>query len=153
MTVTATRSEETATKVRLSLKPRHRVSRRIAAIWLFFCVATLVVTLARVALHEGDRSALTTLVPLYWMSLPLGHAGIMAIIDIRTALYVAGAMPGLLVEGFASWLVLMALGYVQWFLLLPLVARGCQRVLQFLFNRDVTRHEPPRRAESALSGD
>ena len=132
----------------MSLLPRHRVSRRVAAIWLFLCVAILVMTLARVALHEGDRSALTTLVPLYWMSLPLGHVGIMAIIDIRTALYVAGAMPGLLVEGFASWLVLATLGYAQWFLLLPLVARGCQKVLQFLFNRDAGR-----RAGSALSGD
>jgi hypothetical protein len=82
------------------------------------------------------------------MSLPLGHAGIMAIIDVRTALYVAGAMPGLIVEGFASWLVLAVLGYAQWFLLLPLVARGCQKTLQLLFNRDATR-----RAESALSGD
>lgn len=137
----------------MSLLPRHRVSRRIAAAWLFFCVATLVVTLARVALHEGDRSALTTLVPLYWLSLPLGHAGIMAIIDVRTALYVAGAMPGLLVEGFASWLVLAVLGYAQWFLLLPLVARACQKALQLLFNRDSARREPSRHAESALPGD
>jgi len=148
MIVTPSRSEEAVTKARVSLLPRHRVSRRIAAAWLFVCGATLIATLARVALHDGDRSALTTLVPLYWMSLPLGHAGIMAIIDVRTALYVAGAMPGLIVEGFASWLVLAVLGYAQWFLLLPLVARGCQKTLQLLFNRDTTR-----RAESALSGD
>jgi hypothetical protein len=140
-------------EARVSLLPRHRVSRRIAAAWLFVCFALLVVTLARVALHEGDRSALNTLVPLYWLSLPLGHAGIMAVIDIRTALYVSGTVPGLLVEGLASWLALTTLGYAQWFLLLPLVARGFQKVLQLLFNRDATPGAASQRAKSALSGD
>jgi hypothetical protein len=128
----------------MSLLPRHRVSRRIAAAWLLACGAMLIVMLTRVTLHEGDRSALATLVPLYWLSLPLGHAGILAVIEIRTALYVSGTVPSLLAEGLTSWLLLTVLGYVQWFLLLPLVARGCQQLLQFLFNRDAVRNDPAR---------
>lgn len=115
--------------------PRHSASRRIAALWLLACLAMLVVMLLRPGLYDGDRNALSTLVPLYWMSLPLGHVGVMAGIDIRTALYLAGAAPGIPAEGLFMWLVLAVLGYVQWFLLLPLIARKCQQLLQFLFNR------------------
>lgn len=124
----------------MSLLPKHRVSRRIAIAWLIGSCVTLLVTLARVALHEGDRSALAVLVPLYWLSLPLGHAGMLMVIEARTALYVSGTATGLLVEGLASWLMLAALGYAQWFLLLPLLARMCQQMLQFLFNREAARN-------------
>lgn len=124
--------------------PRHSASRRIAALWLLACLAMLVVMLLRPGLYDGDRNALSTLVPLYWMSLPLSHVGVMAGIDIRTALYVAGAAPGIPAEGLFMWLVLAVLGYVQWFLLLPLIARKCQQLLQFLFNRGAAKDRPAR---------
>jgi hypothetical protein len=116
----------------------------MAAAWLLACLTTLIVLVTRVALHEGDRSALAALVPLYWLSLPLGHAGIQALIQIRTTLYLSGAVPGLLAEGLASWLALTVLGYAQWFVLLPLVARKCQQLLQFLFNRDAAESDTAR---------
>ena len=124
--------------------PKHPASRRVAALWLLACLATLVIMLLRPGLYEGDRSALSTLVPMYWLSLPLGHAGVLAGIDIRTALYLAGAAPGILAEGLYLWLVLAVLGYVQWFLLLPLIARKCQQLLHFLFNRDAAKDRPAR---------
>ena len=124
--------------------PRHPASRRVAALWLLACLATLVVMLLRPGLYEGDRSALSTLVPLYWLSFPLGHVGVMEGIDIRTALYVAGAAPGILAEGLYMWLVLALLGYAQWFLLLPLIARACQQLLQLLFNREAAKNDPGR---------
>jgi hypothetical protein len=128
----------------MMLLPTHPASRRVAVLWLAACLATLVVMLARPGLYEGDRSALATLVPLYFLSFPLGHAGVMAGIEIRTALYLAGAAPGILAEGLYLWLALGALGYAQWFLLLPLIARQCQRLLHFLFNRDAARNRPAR---------
>lgn len=120
----------------MSLLPRHSASRRAAWLWLLACIVTLAVMLLRPGLYEGDRNALAALVPLYFLSLPLGHAGVLADIQIRTALYLAGAAPGMLAEGVLQWLTLAVLGYVQWFLLLPLIARKCQQALQFLFNRD-----------------
>lgn len=128
----------------MTLLPRHPASRRVAALWLLACLATLVVMLLRPGLYDGDRNALSTLVPLYWLSLPLGHAGVLAGIDIRTALYVAGAAPGIPAEGLFMWLVLAVLGYLQWFLLLPLIARKCQQLLHFLFNRDAANDRPAR---------
>jgi hypothetical protein len=128
----------------MTLLPKHPASRRVAALWLLACLATLVVMLLRPGLYEGDRNALSTLVPLYWLSLPLGHVGVLAGIDIRTALYVAGTAPGIPAEGLFMWLVLAVLGYVQWFLLLPLIARKCQQLLQFLFNRDAANDRPAR---------
>ena len=111
-------------------------------LWLLVSLATLLVMLLRPGVYAGDRSALSTLVPLYWLSLPLGHVGVMEGIDIRTALYVAGAAPGILAEGLYLWLVLSLLGYVQWFLLLPRIARACQQLLQCLFNRDAAKNRP-----------
>jgi hypothetical protein len=128
----------------MTLLPKHPASRRVAALWLLACLATLAVMLLRPGLYDGDRNALSTLVPLYWLSLPLGHAGVLAGIDIRTALYVAGAAPGIPAEGVFMWLVLAVLGYVQWFLLLPLIARKCQQLLHFLFNRDAANDRPAR---------
>ena len=123
--------------------PKHPVSRRIAMAWLVACLGTLIVMLARLGLH-ADRTALSTLVPLYWLSLPLGHAGMMGIIDARTALYLSGTAPGIVIEGIASWLMLALLGYAQWFLALPLVARKCQQLLQFLFNREAAKERNAR---------
>lgn len=122
--------------------PRHPASRRLAALWLLACVASLVVMLVRLGLNGGDRTALTTLVPMYWLSLPLGHAGVMAGIDIRTALYLAGTPPGILAEGLYLWLALGVIGYGQWFLLLPLAVRKGQQLLHFLFNRDAAKNRP-----------
>lgn len=108
----------------------------MAAVWVLVCALTLLVMVVRVELHEGDRSALAALVPLYWLSLPLGHAGVLAVIKIKTALYLSGIVPGVPAEGTMSWLLLGVLGYAQWFLLLPLVARKCQQLLQHFFNRE-----------------
>ena len=105
-------------------------------------MATLIVMLLRTGLNEGDRAALSTLVPMYWLSLPLGHVGVMAVIDIRTALYLSGMAPAIAVEGLLLWLALAVLGYVQWFLLLPLIARKCQQLLLTLFNRDAAKSRP-----------
>jgi hypothetical protein len=128
----------------MNFLPKHPASCRVAALWLLACLATLIVMLLRPGLYEGDRSTLTTLVPIYWLSLPLGHVGVMAGIDIRTALHVAGSPPGLLAEGLYLWLVLSMIGYAQWFLLLPLVARKCRQFLHFLFNRDAAKNRPAR---------
>ena len=128
----------------MSLLPIHPASRRVAALWLLACLATLVVMLARLGLYDGDRNALATLVPMYFLSLPLGHAGVLAGIELKTALYLAGAAPGIRAEGLFLWFVLGVLGYVQWFLLLPLVARKCQRLLHCLFNRDAAKNHPAR---------
>jgi len=128
----------------MNLLPKHPASRRAAAIWLMACAAGLVIMLLRLVMNGGDRTALTTLVPMYWLSLPLGHLGVMAGIDIRTALHLAGSPPGILAEGLFLWLVLSVIGYAQWFLLLPLVARKCQQLLHFLFNRDTAKNRPAR---------
>ena len=128
----------------MRLRPKHPASRRVAALWLLACAATLVVMLLRADFHADDRAALSTLVPMYWLSLPLGHAGVLAVTEIRTELYLSGMALGIPVEGLLLWLALGVLGYVQWFLLLPLAARKCQQLLQFLFDRDATEDRPTR---------
>lgn len=116
----------------------------MAALWLLACAATLVVMLLRAGFHADNRAALSTLVPMYWLSLPLGHAGVLAVIEIRTALYLSGIAAGIPVEGLLLWIALGVLGYVQWFLLLPLAARMCQQFLRSLFDRDAAEERPTR---------
>jgi len=82
-------------------------------------------------------------VPLYFLSFPFGHAGLMASIEIKLALYLNGATaPSILAEGLFLWTWFAVLGYVQWFLLLPWLSRKCQRLFDYLFNRGRTGNGP-----------
>lgn len=120
--------------------PRHPVIRLVATAWLLASVVVLMVTLLRPDITGNDRSALVYLTPLYWLSFPLGHAGVIAGIRIRLELYLNfNFVPGILSEGLYLWTVLTALGYLQWFVLCPLLAQKCRLLANFL-----SRHSPAR---------
>ncbi len=113
----------------MTLFPRHRVLRIVAAVWLLAAVAMLVITLLRPELQADERRALSSLVPLYFMSFPLGHLGLEALIRLKVELYVANEfVPGIFPEGVWLWTLLTVLGYVQWFLLPPLIASAIRRL-------------------------
>ena len=120
--------------------PRHRASRIVATLWLLASLVLLLVTLLRPDVHGSDRAALVYLTPLYWLSFPLGHLGVMAGIRLRLELYLSYNMvPSVFAEGLFLWSALTVLGYSQWFLFLPWVAQGCRQLSRFLFNRDAAR--------------
>ena len=111
------------------MMPRHRWARYAAAAWALACAASLAAFLLHPALAAGSRAALATLVPLYLAGMPASHAGMAAIIELRLRVYVAGGALGVTTEGLALWALLAALGYLQWFVLLPWLARLTQRLL------------------------
>ena len=117
----------------VSLWPRHPALRIVALLWLLASVLMLAATLLRPDIHGGDRAALAWLTPLYWLSFPLGHLGVMAGIRLRLELYLGYNMvPSVLSEGLFLWTALTVLGYAQWFVLLPWLAGGCRRLSRFL---------------------
>ena len=121
----------------MTLIPRHPVLRLVATVWLLASVVLLTITLLRPDILGSDRSALVYLTPLYWLSFPLGHLGVMAGIEIRLELYLQfNLVPSILLQGLYLWGVLTALGYLQWFVLLPVLARMCRQLSDFLFRRD-----------------
>ena len=112
----------------------------MAAIWLLASVVMLAVMLIRPELQADERRALSTLVPLYFLSLPLGHAGLVACNKLKLALYLdSGFVPAIFIEGIVLWLLLTVSGYVQWFLLVPWVSRKCGQLYRFIFTRDPVR--------------
>lgn len=116
-----------------TLVPRHRALRLAAAVWLAASFVTLVVLLAQPGLDGDSRRPLKVLVPLYFLSFPAGHAGLMAFIELKLALYLQGKpAPGITLEGLALWSALTLLGYLQWFVLLPWIARKCRQVFDAL---------------------
>jgi hypothetical protein len=120
--------------------PRHPVMRLVATAWLLASVVILTITLLRPDISGNDRSALVYLTPLYWLSFPLGHAGVIAGIELRLELYLKfNLVPSILSEGLYLWIALTVLGYVQWFVLLPLVAQKCRQLSHFLSKRDPAR--------------
>ena len=120
----------------MTLLPRHPVMRLVAMAWLLASVVMLTFTLLRPDITGSDRSALVYLTPLYWLSLPLGHVGVIAGIELRLRLYLDfNFVPSILSEGLYLWAALTALGYAQWFLLLPLLARKCRQLSDFLSKR------------------
>jgi hypothetical protein len=109
-------------------------------VWLLASAIMLVATLLRPDFYGSDRTALVWLTPLYWLSFPLGHLGVLAGIQLRLDLYLAhNLVPSVLAEGLYLWTVLTMLGYLQWFVLLPWGAAALSRVSRFLFNRDAAR--------------
>jgi hypothetical protein len=121
----------------MTLVPRHPVMRLVATLWLLASVVLLTVTFLRPDISGNDRAALVYLTPLYWLSFPLGHLGVMAGIQIRLELYLRfDFVPSILSQGIYLWAALTALGYLQWFVLLPLLARMCRQLADFLFRRD-----------------
>jgi hypothetical protein len=124
----------------MALFPRRPVMRLVATAWLLASVVMLTLTLVRPDIYGNDRSALVYLTPLYWLSFPLGHVGVIAGIQLRLELYLNfNFVPSILSEGLYLWTALTALGYAQWFLVLPLVAQKCRQLARFLSNRDPAR--------------
>ncbi|MGH8703692.1 MAG: hypothetical protein ACREVR_21270 [Burkholderiales bacterium] len=124
----------------MTLFPRHPVMRLVATAWLLASVVLLTLTLLRPDISGNDRSALVYLTPLYWLSFPLGHAGVIAGIELRLRLYLEmNFVPSILSEGLYLWTALTVLGYAQWFVLLPLIAQKCRQLAHFL-----SRHFPAR---------
>ena len=103
--------------------------RAAAAAWMLASVVMLVVTLLRPEMQANLRTALSSLLPLYFLSLPLGHAGLMATNKLKLELYLSNQfLPGIFVEGLLLWTLLTVLGYVQWFLLLPFISRKIRQL-------------------------
>jgi hypothetical protein len=116
---------------------RTRAALRAALVaWLLVAIVLLAVTLLRPDMQADERSALSTLVPLYFMSFPLGHAGVAALSRLKVELYTAsGGVLGMREEALLLWSALTALGLLQWFVLLPWVARTSRQLGDCLFKR------------------
>jgi hypothetical protein len=124
----------------MTIIPRHPVLRIVATAWLLAAVVLLVVALLRPEIQANERAALSSLVPLYFLSFPLGHIGLLAVNQLKLDLYVASqAVPGIFSEGLMLWAALTVLGYTQWFVLLPWVSRLCRRLADFLSKRYLAR--------------
>ena len=120
--------------------PRHPFMRVMAALWLLAAVAMLLATLLRAEMGPNDRAALATLVPLYFLSLPSGHLAVVAFANLKIELYVgSGQVLSIVTEGLALWAALTVLGYLQWFVLLPWLARGARRLVDRLCARFLAR--------------
>src|SRR5436190_18150498 len=107
----------------MSLVPRNRVMRIAAMIWLGVAAVLLAVLLLRPELQADERRALSVLVPLYFMNFPFGHAGFLVVNRLKVELYWGNQfVPAIFTEGVVQWILLLVLGYVQWFVLLPFLS-------------------------------
>jgi hypothetical protein len=120
----------------MTLFPRHPILRIVATAWLLASVVMLLATLLRPEIGLNDRAALSSLVPLYFLSFPLGHVSVVALSRLKVDLYVSfGMAPGIFSEGLLLWILLTVFGYTQWFVLLPWLARKSRKLTDFLFDR------------------
>lgn len=116
--------------------PRHRASRVLAALWLLACVAVLLLTLLKHELYANQRSALTQLVTVYFLGFPSTHIAVLASAKIKLDWYLhARFEPSILSECVFLWTLMVALGYVQWFVVLPWISRKCWGLCNALLYR------------------
>ena len=124
----------------VSTRSRRFALRVVAALWLAAALAMLVAMLVRAAGAPGGRAALAVLVPLYFMSLPAGQLGMEAASRLRVYLYTeADYVPTLALEGAVIWIALSVLGFLQWFVVLPWLARRAPQWIRSLFGRYTAR--------------
>ena len=115
----------------MALFPRPRALHIGMLLWWLFSVALLGWTLLRPELGDGERSALKGLVPLYLAGLPLTHLGLRAVNRLSVELYLANEfVPSVVAEGVWIWAALSVAGWLQWFVLLPLLVRLVRRLAQ-----------------------
>ena len=120
----------------MKLVPRHPGLRAVATAWLLAGVVMLAFTLLRPEMQADDRAALSSLVPLYFLSFPLGHVAVAALSVLKVELYAgSGYVLGLPAETVILWAALTALGWLQWFVLLPWLARLLRQLGNFLSRR------------------
>jgi hypothetical protein len=116
--------------------------RVVAAIWLLACTTFLILTLAQPDLYEDKKTALARLVPVYFLSFPTGHLAVMAAMRIKLSLYLQfHADPDIFPESVFLWVAMTALGYVQWFLLLPWLSRKCWQLCVAITGRNHAAHD------------
>ena len=124
----------------MSLFPHHPVSRGAAALWFLACLTFLALTLLQAGLYVNDRNAFAMMVPVYFLAFPFGHIAVLAIARIKLGLYMNGGLePDLLAECLMLWTCTVVLGYLQWFIFLPWLARKCWQVCGVLSRRNSTR--------------
>ncbi len=124
----------------MKIFPRHPILRIVATVWLLAAVVMLLVTLSRPEIGLNERAALSSLVPLYFLSFPLGHLGLLALGKLKLELYVSSQfVPSLFAEGLMLWAALTVLGYLQWFVLLPWLSRQCRSLADVLSKRYLAR--------------
>ena len=124
----------------MTVFPRHPLLRVVATAWLLVAAVLLLVTLLRPEIGLNERTALSSLVPLYFLSFPFGHAGVMALNRLKVDLYVGyHFVPGIFTEALMLWAALAVLGYAQWFVVLPWVARKSRQFTDFLLRRHLAR--------------
>ena len=130
----------------MSLVPRHAATRVLAALWLLACLAVLLLTLLKHELYANQRSALTQLVTVYFLGFPSTHIGVVASAKIKLDWYLhARFEPSILSEAVFLWTLMVALGYAQWFVVLPWISRKCWALCNALFcRRGGSRREKPR---------
>ncbi len=108
---------------------RHRALRVGALLWWILSAVLLAWTLFRAEPGADDRSALQVLLPLYLLGLPLTHLGLRAVSWLAAELYLANEFVlSPVAEGVCLWAALSVAGWLQWFVLLPLLVRLLRRV-------------------------
>ena len=120
----------------MTLVPRQPALRVLAALWLLTCLAVLLLTLLKHELYANQRSALTQLVTVYFLGFPSIHIAVLASAKIKLDWYLhARFEPSILSESVFLWTLMVALGYAQWFVVLPWISRKCWGLCNALFCR------------------
>jgi hypothetical protein len=105
--------------------PKSILGRVLASIWLSACVALLIFAFKQKHIHDMPEAFLLLLIML---SFPIGYVA-----SALVGLLWAGisAMLGLSYHPFADlipvWVVVVSLGYCQWFIALPWLVRRFRR--------------------------
>ena len=115
----------------MTLLPKHPIARVAALLWLLACLIFLLLALLQPKMYADERSALAMLVPVYFLAFPTGHVALLAVNKLKLHWYLStGFSPDIPTECILLWTFIVLLGYLQWFVLLPWLARISLRCIR-----------------------
>ena len=102
----------------MTVIPRSWLERTLIALWTSLCLAVLVFAYVQRHIHDTDIAFAYFML---FLTFPAGYIFASAVGLLFYALYETWGIvvPGGFINNLVAWLTFVAVGYFQWFILLP----------------------------------
>ncbi len=110
----------------MKILPTSRIGHSLLFIWLIACLATLVFAFVQREIHDAS---IVFAYLMIFLTFPLGYALAAFVGAISFGLYstMGIVMPDGFIPNLVWWVMFVAVGYLQWFVLVPWLFRKLHR--------------------------
>jgi hypothetical protein len=110
----------------MNILPRSAFGRSLLGLWFAVCVAVLVFAFVQRDIHDTDIAVAWFMI---FLTLPIGYAlaALLGFVFMLVYETFGLVVPGGFLFNSLSWLLFVAVGYFQWFLIVPWAYRKVRK--------------------------